>query len=157
MLRSQMFELLCRGRDLLEDTPLDPLSVRGVAQELQISPFHFIRQFEALFGATPHQFRMQARLERAKVMLALGGHSVTDVCMEVGFASLPRFSETFAARVGTSPSEYRKRARVLVRVPGILPPELFPGCLSLMGRIPAASGSAIFGKHSFSNPVSIGK
>ena len=28
-----------------------------------MSPFHFIRQFEALFGETPRQFRIRARSE----------------------------------------------------------------------------------------------
>jgi len=36
-----------------------------------MSPFHFIRRFESVFGTTPHQFRIQSRLERAKHLLAL--------------------------------------------------------------------------------------
>ena len=66
------FGRLCRARDMLcviEDrTP----SIRDIACEVGASPFHFIRQFEALFGATPHQFRIASRLDRAKQLLALG-------------------------------------------------------------------------------------
>jgi len=69
-----------------------------------MSPFHFIRQFEAVFGATPHQFRIQTRLDRAKQLLALSDYSVTDVCLEVGFSSLGSFSDLFARRVGAPPS-----------------------------------------------------
>ena len=116
-----------------------PLSIREIARDAHISHFHFIRQFEALFGATPHQFRIGSRLDRAKVLLARGELSVTDICMEVGFASLGSFSDLFTRRVGASPSAYQRRARIIVPVAGPFPQELFPGCLNLMGRLPAAA------------------
>ena len=97
---------------------------------MQISPFHFIRQFEAVFGVTPHQYRIDARLDAAKRLLAAGQHSVTDVCMEVGFSSLGSFSALFTRRVGEAPSAYRQRVRAKA--------DLTPGCLSLMGRLPSS-------------------
>ncbi len=57
--------------------------------------------------------------------------------MEVGFDSLGSFSDLFARPVGTAPSIYQRRARVIVTAPGILPQELFPGCLNLMGCLPS--------------------
>ena len=128
LLRNDGFGRLCRARDLLHETGL---SIEAIAREVGVSPFHFIRQYEAVFGATPHQFRIQSRLDRARVLLARG-QSVTEVCFEVGFESLGSFSSLFARRTGESPSEYRKRARILVPAPGILPPAMFPGCFSLM-------------------------
>ncbi len=113
--------------------------MKNIAREVAISPYHFIRQFEAVFGTTPHQFRIQSRLDQAKLLLALGEHSVTEVCMEVGFSSLGSFSELFTRRFGSSPSVYKRRARVMVQVPGNFPQELFPGCLSLMGSLPACA------------------
>jgi AraC-like DNA-binding protein len=110
-----------------------PMTIDEVAREAAMSPFHFIRQFSALFGNTPHQVRIQSRLDRAKHLLARGDHSVTDVCMDVGFSSLGSFSDLFARRIGMPPSAYRRRARTMVTVPGTVPKELFPGCLSLMG------------------------
>jgi AraC-like DNA-binding protein len=132
MLTSSGFVHLCRARDMLREVHDRRLSIREVAREAAMSPFHFIRQFEAFFGATPHQFRIQSRLERAKHLLALSDYSVTDVCMEVGFSSLGSFSALFARRFGTPPSAYRRQVRSLIAVPGELPIELAPGCLSLM-------------------------
>lgn len=103
-----------------------------------MSPFHFIRRFEALFGLTPHQYRIRSRLERAKLLL-VRGHSVTEVCLETGFTSLGSFSDQFAKRVGVCPSAYRRRARSLPPVGQCLPHDLFPGCLSLMARLPAGA------------------
>jgi len=137
MLGEDAFRRLCRARELLAEMPEERLSIKEVAREARISPFHFIRQFEALFGLTPHQFRIQSRLDRAKLLLAMDQCSVTDVCMEVGFSSLGSFSELFTRRVGTAPSAYRRNARVMVRVAGGLPQELFPGCLSLMSYLSA--------------------
>jgi AraC-like DNA-binding protein len=133
MLTTDALARLCRARDMLREVHERPLTIDDVAREAAMSPFHFIRQFNALFGATPHQFRIQARLNRAKELLALGNCSVTDVCLDVGFSSLGSFSDLFARRVGMPPSAYRRRARSMVVVPGIVPNELFPGCLNLMG------------------------
>jgi AraC-like DNA-binding protein len=119
---------LCRARDVLrEDTAI---TVRDVARDAGISPFHFIRQFDAVFGATPHQFRTQARLERARALLATG-QSVTEVCFAVGFSSVGSFSDLFSRSVGTPPSAYRRR---LVQV--AWPRPVIPGCYGLMGALP---------------------
>ena len=132
---SRGFRRLCRARDMLREVQDRPLSIAEVTREADVSPFHFIRQFEAVFGVTPHQFRIQTRLDAAKRLLAMGHHSVTDVCMEVGFSSLGSFSALFTRRMGEAPSAYRRRVRAMVQVPGILPADLTPGCLSLMGRL----------------------
>jgi len=132
MLTSSGFVHLCRARDMLREVHDRPLSIAEVAREAAMSPFHFIRRFESVFGTTPHQFRIQSRLERAKHLLALSDYSVTDVCMEVGFSSLGSFSALFARRFGKPPSAYRRQVRSLMAVPGELPRELAPGCLSLM-------------------------
>jgi hypothetical protein len=97
-----------------------------------MSPYHFIRQFQAVFGETPHQYRLRARLDRAKYLLAVTDASVTDVCFEVGFSSLGSFSDWFARREGASPSIYRRRVRSKMRTPGVLPETHTPGCLTLM-------------------------
>jgi AraC-like DNA-binding protein len=112
----------------------EPTSIARLAAQAGVSQFHFIRQFEAVFGTTPHQLRIKERIERAKNML-LDDRAVTDVCMDVGFSSLGSFSSSFARRVGMSPSDYRRRARrVVVQVPAQL---LAPGCLSLLAFLPA--------------------
>ena len=136
LLRHEGFRRLCQARDLLRELRDPSPSIAELARQVQISPFHFIRQFEAVFGATPHQFRIRTRVEEAKRLLALGNHSVTDVCMEVGFSSLGSFSVLFTRTVGQAPSAYRRRLRAMAQVPGCLPPDMAPGCLSLMSRLP---------------------
>ena len=139
LLRHEGFRRLCRARDLLREVHERPPSIEELAREVRISPYHFIRQFEAVFGVTPHQYRIQSRLELAKELLARGEHSVTDVCMEVGFSSLGSFSALFTRRVGETPSTYQRRVRTMIVVPGARFSDLTPGCLSLMTCLPDRS------------------
>jgi len=129
---------LASARDLLREACDAPLTVADAAREAALSPYHFIRTFKAVFGETPRQVRIDARLERARRMLALDAASVTDICNAVGFSSLGSFSHLFTRRLGVAPSAYRRNARSLVQAPGLLPPQLYPGCFSLMAYWPAA-------------------
>jgi len=131
LIQRATFRRLCRARDLLTEVT-EPLSIAELARRAGMSQFHFIRQFEALFGTTPHQLRMKARIDHAKRMLSSDQASVTTVCMDVGFASLGSFSSLFARRVGMSPSEYR---RVHVQVPDQL---LAPAhsCFGVLAQLP---------------------
>lgn len=115
---------LVRARELLAG---GDLGVEAVADAVAISRAHFIRQFESVFGTTPHQFRTQRRLERARGLLAAGA-SVTEACLAVGFSSIPSFSRLFARHVGEPPSSYHRRS---VAVPG-RPPH----CFELMALLP---------------------
>lgn len=84
-----------------------PLDVRAVAAVAHISPSHFSRCFRHVFGETPHRYLQRRRVERAMFLLRETGRSVTDVCFDVGFASLGTFSRTFRKIVGQTPSDYR--------------------------------------------------
>jgi AraC-like DNA-binding protein len=119
----------CRARAQLRSSGV---SVRETAARTRLSPFQFIRRFQALFGETPHQLRIAARIDRARRLLALTDRPVTDVCLDVGFSSLGSFSALFARRVGASPSAYRARVRATTR-PHDRVATLYPGCLNLMG------------------------
>ena len=130
--RSPSVLRLIRARDLLHQALDEKLTLDQLAREAALSPGQFIRSFKALFGDTPHQVRIAARLEQAKKLLITDSMSVTDVCVTVGFSSLGTFSFEFARRVGSAPSAFRREARALVQVPGLLPPKLYPGCFMLM-------------------------
>ena len=141
LLRHIGFRRLCVARDMLLEPAEEPRLIADIARDLGISPSHLIRQFETVFGITPHQYRIESRLDLAKQLLARGEYSVTDVCMEVGFSSLGSFSTLFLTRVGESPSAYRRRARAVFSVPGLPPLALFPGCLTLLARLPPSAHS----------------
>ncbi|MES2695982.1 MAG: AraC family transcriptional regulator [Verrucomicrobiota bacterium] len=141
MLHHELLLRLCRARDLLRACDELRLSVNEIARSVGIAPHHFIRLFRAVFGDTPHQYRSFAQIEHAKQLLLSTDKNVTEVCMAVGFSSLGSFSTLFTRRVGVSPSLFRERHRPAPGHPPRVPPELIPGCFSLMGSLPAQKGN----------------
>ena len=55
-----------------------------VALDLDLSEFHFARQFRAAFGRSPHVYYDEVRAERARGLLG-SGLSESDVARRVGF------------------------------------------------------------------------
>jgi AraC-like DNA-binding protein len=129
-LTAQAFADLCRARALLRSPRT--VAIPKAAAAARLSPFQFIRRFKALFGETPHQLRIAARIDHARRLLALTDRPVTDVCFDVGFSSLGSFSALFTRRVGRSPSAYRADIKATT-TPAERPAVLYPGCLNLMG------------------------
>ena len=132
MLHKDVLIRLCDARTLLRDTSEDRRSIPQIARAAGMSVFHFIRLYKTVFGETPKQCQLSARLEHAKHLLMTTDIPVTDISMDAGFASLGTFSYVFARRIGMAPTAYREKVRPLVRVPGATPSELIPGCFMLM-------------------------
>lgn len=141
--RNSTVRRLARARELLHNALDEKLTLDQVAREAALSPGQFNRTFKAVFGQTPQQTRIAARLELAKRLLITDAMAVTDVCAAAGFASLGTFSHVFTQRVGVSPSAFRRQARALIQVPGLLPPTLYPGCFMLMRYWPITTDSSI--------------
>jgi len=104
---------MLRARDAIDRAYAEPLDIRQLAQVASVSEAHFIRTFRSTFGETPHRYLQRRRVERAMFMLRESRRSVTDVCLETGFASLGTFSRTFKEIVGTTPKDYRARGTVI--------------------------------------------
>jgi len=94
----------------IERDPDDALSLRSLAREARLSPYHFLRTFERITGVTPHQYVLRVRLRRAATALATEPGKVIDVALESGFGDLSNFNRAFRAEFGVSPRAYRRRA-----------------------------------------------
>jgi len=101
---------MLRARDAMDRAYGQPLDVPSLARIAHVSEAHFTRTFRATFGETPHRYLQRRRVERAMFLLRETDRSVTDICLQVGFASLGTFSRTFRDIVGQSPRAYRKEA-----------------------------------------------
>jgi AraC-like DNA-binding protein len=87
------------------------IDLERAAGETGISPFHFLRLFANVIGATPHQYLVRSRLRHAARLLADGGLSITDVAYDVGFGDLSNFVRTFHRAAGISPRRFREASR----------------------------------------------
>jgi AraC-like DNA-binding protein len=112
---------LLRARDTMDRSYAEPLDVATLARVAMTSEAHFIRTFNATFGETPHRYLQRRRLERAMALLRETERPVTEICLEVGFASLGTFSRTFARVLGMSPTAYRAAWRAGAGTAGYVP------------------------------------
>jgi AraC-like DNA-binding protein len=123
---------MLRARDAMDRTYAQPLDIRLLARVASVSEAHFIRTFRATFGETPHRYLQRRRVERAMFLLRETERSITDVCLDVGFASLGTFSRTFREIVGVNPTEYRASAG----------PIWAPTCFTMSWMRPSSFGEA---------------
>ena len=111
---SKHLQAVERAVAYLREHLASPLTLDDVAAAVAMSKFHFARVFEQLTGTPPRCFLACLRIEQAKRILHSTDIPVTDVCLEVGYASLGTFSQAFSDIVGVSPSAYRRVSKEAV-------------------------------------------
>jgi AraC family transcriptional regulator len=89
----------------------EEVDLERAARQAGLSPFHFLRLFAGIVGATPHQYLLRSRLRRAARALAADDRPVSDIALDVGFADLSNFVRTFHRAAGLSPRNFRQAAR----------------------------------------------
>src|SRR5438309_8021215 len=102
--------LLRRVRDRIDREYAQPLDVEALARDAHMSAGHLSRQFRLAYRESPYSYLMTRRVERAMALLRRGDLSVTEVCFEVGCASLGTFTTRFTELVGMPPGTYRREA-----------------------------------------------
>jgi AraC-like DNA-binding protein len=112
---------MLRARDKMDRSYDKPLDIAALARVALTSEAHFIRTFKQTFGETPHRYLQRRRLERAMALLRETELPVTEICLDVGFASLGSFSRTFTRVVGMSPRAYRQAWRTGAGTAGYVP------------------------------------
>jgi len=106
--REELFHRVCRGQEMLHADPTIDWGLSEIAREACLSPFHFHRAFSRAFGKTPHQYRNDLRLARARRLLEGTDMTVTEICGAVGFESAPSFSALYRQSFGMPPTTARK-------------------------------------------------
>ena len=79
--REELYRRLHRGRDYLSACYAEPVTVAKAAAAATLSPYHFHRQFRAVFGQTPMQFVQACRLDAARRLLS------STICLSPRYAS----------------------------------------------------------------------
>jgi len=82
--------------------------VERIAKQLNSSAFHLCRVFKTVFGVSLHQYRLMLRLSLGLAQL-MDSQSITDIAMNMGFASLAHFSAAMQKVVGCNPREIRRQ------------------------------------------------
>lgn len=87
------------------EQPLD-----GVARAAGLSRPHFYKLFREHAGVTPNVYLNTLRMETAIDQLTTSREAVTNIGLDLGFASQASFTRFFTANVGIPPTDYRRVA-----------------------------------------------
>jgi len=88
----------------------EPPSLEDMADIALLSPYHFCRVFHRIVGIPPGEYLAALRLAEAQRLLLTTSLSVTDICFELGYASLGSFTTRFTQLVGLPPRHLRNLA-----------------------------------------------
>jgi AraC family transcriptional regulator len=138
----------------MRDNLGEQLTIDDLARAALFSKFHFSRVFQQATGVSPGRFLSAMRLAEAQRLLLSTTITIADISHRVGYSSVGTFSTRFSARVGVSPTTYRRRRGSTPRIPAggpgggggtdvcgrvVAPPGLEPGLVFVglfTGRIP---------------------
>ena len=88
-------------------------TLEQMAGLVNLSPYHFARQFKAATGLPPHQFLITRRVERAQQLLCgRQDVSLVEVALSAGFSDQSQFSFHFKRIVGVTPGQFRVSAKL---------------------------------------------
>jgi AraC-like DNA-binding protein len=90
-------------------------SVDQMAEAACLSPSQFRRLFHEQMGLGPHDYLVHRRVENSKGMLLNSKKSVTDIALDLGFASSAHFAAVFRRFVGITPSQFREQRNTLAK------------------------------------------
>ena len=93
---------------LMEAAIEEPVPLGELTQRIGVSQRQLERLCKRYLGATPAQYYVQLRLERARRMLRQTDMSVAEVAIACGFVSLSHFAKVYRRHYGLSPREDRK-------------------------------------------------
>jgi AraC family transcriptional regulator len=99
--------LLARIRDYVQGHLGADITLALLAQQVHMSPDHFLRSFSAAVGSTPYQWVVQQRMEAAAHLLASTRHPVAAIARQVGYRSASHFAVQFRHRYLVTPAQYR--------------------------------------------------
>ncbi|MFZ9682315.1 MAG: helix-turn-helix domain-containing protein [Cephaloticoccus sp.] len=107
-----------RHRDLvlevagrIRESPAQAPAVADLARQAGYSVDHFSRVFQKVTGLRPQDYVINARIERARQLLAESDLTIGGVAENVGFQDIFYFSRQFRQKTGQTPTEFRRGLR----------------------------------------------
>jgi AraC family transcriptional regulator len=96
-----------RAVDYIRAHHHEEIGFKDIADQLDMSPFHFARMFKQSMQESPQQFIMRCRIESAKKLLIDSEKSIADIAFEVGYKSQSYFTTRFGLVAGMTPAAFR--------------------------------------------------
>ena len=87
------------------------VALEDLADEVDLSKYHFSRRFKKRTGQSPYQFVIYERVRRARRLLRETTQPLAQIALDVGFSSQSHMTRTFKNHVGVTPGQYRSAWR----------------------------------------------
>lgn len=91
--------------DVVSSRFREKLSIGGIAQMLEISPFHLCRSFRSSTGMTIHRYITVLRMSEAVQRLWNYRSNLTELALDLGYSSHSHFSSVFRRFFGITPTD----------------------------------------------------
>lgn len=85
-----------------------PIGLDELAAQARLSRYHFCTAFRQATGRTPHFWLTELRMARARQLLADPLLSISQVALDVGYATPSAFAAAFRRTVGMTPGAWRR-------------------------------------------------
>ena len=95
----------------IESNFKDAISLEKMADQANMSKFHFSRLFNREVGMTPVRYLKFVQIQRAKDLLRRDDLSVFAIALKVGFEDVSNFNKNFKNFEGCTPSQFRAGLR----------------------------------------------
>jgi AraC family transcriptional regulator len=102
---------LRRAQEFLQDRCGHPLSIAGMAEQLDVHPVHLARAFRKAFRCTPGEYLMRCRLRKAITLLRGSRFTLAEIALAAGFFDQSHLTRSFRRHFGLAPYAYRKACR----------------------------------------------
>jgi len=101
--------LVERAQAYIEDHYQERLSLSRVARELHVSPNYLSRLFRQTTGTTLTAYIHRLRIEHARLLLAAGDRTISEVAYLVGYQTYRDFHRNFVKHERLSPRQAQRR------------------------------------------------
>jgi AraC family transcriptional regulator len=95
-------------RAFIADRLDQPLTLEDLAAFSQCDVRSFTRWFRSEVGVSPHRYVTQARVERARSLIAKTNRPLSEIALECGFSSQSHLTTVFRRFTGHTPGRFRK-------------------------------------------------
>jgi AraC-like DNA-binding protein len=101
-------ERILQSIQYMRDHIDEPCDLEDLAEVAQFSPSHYSHLFKEQTNASPIQFFIRLKMQRACELLHTTTQTVQSIARQVGYSDPFHFSRMFKKVMGKSPTEYRK-------------------------------------------------
>jgi two-component system response regulator YesN len=104
---TETHEIVMLVHEYIEMNLANDLSLNVLASHVYLTPFYLSRLFKAKTGTSISDYTTEARIDKARQLLAETGLKIHEIGLQIGFDSASYFSRFFKKATNMTPQEYR--------------------------------------------------